>query len=188
MNGGYCKQWNISSDFTVTRVLGWEISPSISYALKTSLHNKSSAPIVSFAPISKMEDSQSNESDFIDFQRKMKKPKKGFCLQYTYTRLTHQNENYLSTSSFRVSGGCSVGSLFLLTSWQILENKVIAHNILNKEASCSYPPLAFYRQALKIFEIHIRVFITLISPFLKTKDEMSVQVYDTVNLYCKSLH
>ena len=135
-----------------------------------------------------MEDSQSNESDFIDFQRKMKKPKKGFCLQYTYTRLTHQNENYLSTSSFRVSGGCSVGSLFLLTSWQILENKVIAHNILNKEASCSYPPLAFYRQALKIFEIHIRVFITLISPFLKTKDEMSVQVYDTVNLYCKSLH
>ena len=39
MNAGYCKHWNISSDFTVTRVLGWETSPSISYALKISLHN-----------------------------------------------------------------------------------------------------------------------------------------------------
>ena len=94
MNGGYCKHWNISLDFTVTRVLGWEISPSISYALKISLHSKSksSAPIVSFAPNSKIEDSQSNESDFIDFQRKMKRTKKkgsvyNICRQDWHTKM-----------------------------------------------------------------------------------------------------
>ena len=84
-DGGYRKHWNISLDLTDTRVLDWEISPSIFYALKISLHNKSesSAPIVSFAPNSKIEYSQSNESDFTDFPRQMKTRKKGFCLQYT---------------------------------------------------------------------------------------------------------
>ena len=79
MNGGYCKHWNISLDFTVTRVLGWEISPSISYALKISLHSKSksSAPIVSFAPTPRLRIRNRTRVTSSIFSAKWKEQKKG---------------------------------------------------------------------------------------------------------------
>lgn len=58
---------------------------------------------------------------------------------------------------------------FLEARGRVLKNKVLAHDILNKQASSAYPTLAFHSQSLKVFEVHISVFIALISPFLKGK-------------------
>ena len=80
--------------------------------------------------------------------------------------------SHLNWGGFRIRGDLFLRFFALYTNGQVFEHKIITHNVLNKKASCSYPTFAFHRQAFEIFEIHICVFVALISPLLRTKKSM----------------
>lgn len=79
-----------------------------------------------------------------------------------------KNNPYLHHCSFRIRRPHPV-SPFLDAGRSVLKNKVVAHDVLNKQACRAYPTLTFHSQSLEVFEVHIGVFIALISPFLTGK-------------------